>query len=98
MSDEVEATTTHVTNNNVTNYPFSVDWESVGWACAAMCAAAVLCTLIWSIAAYNTNVSDRMAEAIKNGSHPMDVYCAFDGSSEDKVCLVRATLNGKDVK
>ena len=96
MSDQPESTV--VNNYNTTKEAISIEWDCVGWAVAALSAAAVLCSLIWAISAYNTNRSEKMAEAIKNGSHPTDVYCAFDGSSENKVCLVRAAVTGKEVK
>lgn len=87
--------------NNITNiekHPFSVDWEQATWIVGLLGACAVIAVIAFSIASFNTNRNEKMAEAIKNGSHPLDAYCAFDGSSDNKVCLVRAAVNGKEVK
>lgn len=101
MSDKVtneEGVTNNYVTNNIKKEALSVDWECVGRITAALAAGAVICSLIWAISAYNINTNEKMAEAIKNGSHPTDVYCAFDGSGEDKVCLVRAAVSGKEAK
>ncbi|ATW57983.1 hypothetical protein CNR34_00050 [Pseudomonas phage nickie] len=87
--------------NNITNVDkraFEVDWEQVTWIAGVLGVCGVIVAIALAIAQFNTHRNDKMAEAIKNGSHPMDAYCAFDGSSENKVCLVRAALTGKEVK
>lgn len=62
-----------------------------------VCLTVVASVLAMCLATFNLDRNEKMAEAIKSGAHPMDVYCAFDGSSESKVCLVRAAVKG-DVK
>lgn len=87
--------------NNITNIDkraFEVDWEQLTWIVGVIGVCAVAATIAFSIASFNTHRNDKMAEAIAGGAHPMDAYCAFDGSSENKVCLVRAALTGKEVK
>lgn len=87
--------------NNITNVDkraFEVDWEQATWMAGVLGACIVIAVLVFSVGSFNTNRNDKMAEAIAGGSHPMDVYCAFDGSSDNKVCLVRAALTGREVK
>lgn len=88
----------NVVNNYITNNPFSVDWDQMTWIIGVLSAACVIAAIAFSIASFNNNRNEKMADAIKSGSHPMDAYCAFDGSSENKVCLVRAALTGKEIK
>lgn len=59
---------------------------------AAIASAIVLSTLVNSVSTYYTDKNARMESAIKAGNNPMDVYCAFEGTSESKVCLVRAAI------
>lgn len=59
-----------------------------------VCLTAVALVLAMCLVTFNLDRNEKMAEAIKAGAHPMDVYCAFDGSSESKVCLVRAAAKG----
>lgn len=101
MSDKEEPKEGVVNNystHTVEKHPFVVDWDCMVPIMACLCALAAIAAIAWGITTYNINANEKMAEAIKNGAHPMDAYCAFDGSSEDKVCLVRAALTGKEVK
>ena len=97
--DEPKPTDPTVVNNYVTNiekHSINIEWENLTWIFVAVAAASVICTLIWATAAFNIDRNEKMSEAIKGGSHPMDVYCAFDGSSDNKVCLVRGAKGAKD--
>ena len=97
---EAEKASGHNVVNNITNIDkrFDVDWVQLTWIIGAIAGCIVAATIVVSVAAFKTDRNAKMAEAITSGSHPMDVYCAFDGSSENKVCLVRASVSGKEVK
>lgn len=87
--------------NNITNVDkraFEVDWDQMTLIAGVVSVCAMIVAIAFTIAMFNTHRNDKMAEAIKNGAHPMDAYCAFDGSSDNKVCLVRAALTDKVVK
>ncbi len=60
----------------------------------SVCLTAVVLGVAMCMVTFNLDRNEKMAEAIKAGAHPMDVYCAFDGSNESKVCLVRAAARG----
>lgn len=87
-----------VNQTTIVKHPFEVDWEQATWMAGVLGGCIVIAVMIFSVASFNTNRNEKMAEAIKNGSHPMDVYCTFDGGGDNKVCIVRAAVAGKEIK
>lgn len=59
------------------------------------CVAAAVIALICATAYYHISTNTKMENAIKTGSNPIDAYCAFNGGSENKVCLLRAASRGE---
>jgi DMSO reductase anchor subunit len=92
MSDEApkEGVVNNYHTHTVEKHPFVIDWEEMTKIIACLSVVAIVGSIAWGVTSYNLDANAKMEAAIKAGSNPIDAYCAFDGSSENKVCLLRA--------